>query len=135
MLSVISFIYDLYTWWHHVPYSGRNYSNNSVMMKLIGMKQHQTKLLWNSKCCVLLYKALRYKPYGLRKVKEFWIHHLSEASEEVYGQVSFMRMANCVGAIHCNFIMGKARVTLKKYISIPHLELVAATLPVKIAKL
>ena len=47
---------------------------------------------------------------------------------------SFMRVANCVGAIHCNFIMGKARVSPKKYISIPHLELVAATLSVKMAK-
>ena len=46
-----------------------------------------------------------------------------------------MSWPNCVGAIHCNFIMGKARVTLKKYISILHLELVAATLPVKMAKL
>ena len=43
-------------------------------------------------------------------------------------------MVSCVGAIHCNFIMGKARVTPKKFVSIPRLELVAATLSVKMAK-
>ena len=40
-------------------------------------------------------------------------------------------MVNCVGVIHYNFIMGKARVTQKKYISIPRLELVTAMLSVK----
>ena len=43
-------------------------------------------------------------------------------------------MVNCVGAIHCSFIMGKARVTAKKFVSMPRLELVAATLSVKMAK-
>ena len=43
-------------------------------------------------------------------------------------------MVNFVGAIHCNFIMGKARVTPKKFVSVPRLELVAATLSVKMAK-
>ena len=42
-------------------------------------------------------------------------------------------MVSCVGAIHCNFIMGKARVTPKKFVSIPCLELVAATLSIKMA--
>ena len=74
------------------------------------------------------YEVTRYYKYcGFGKVKEFWIHHVSEASEEGYDQVSFIRMVNCVGAIHCNFIMGKARVTPKKFVSIPCLELVAAT--------
>ena len=51
-----------------------------------------------------------YKPCGFGKVKEFWIHHFSDASEEEHGQVSFIRMVNCVDTIHCNLIMGKARV-------------------------
>ena len=62
---------------------------------------------------------------------EFWIHHLSDASDKGYGQVSFIKMVNCVGVIHYNFIMGKARVTQKKYILIPRLELVTAMLSVK----
>ena len=81
------------------------------------------------------YKATRcYKTCGFGKIKEFWIHHFSDASEEGYGQVSFIRMGNCDGAIHCNLIMVKVRVTPKKYISISRLELDAAALSVKIAK-
>ena len=82
-----------------------------------------------------IYEITRcYKPCGFGKVKEFWIHYFSDASEEGYGQVSFIRMVNCVGAIHCNFILGKARVTSRKYISIPRLELVVAMLSRKMAK-
>ena len=67
-----------------------------------------------------------YKPVGLgRYIKEFWIHHFSNASGEGYGQVSFIRMVNGDVAVHLNFIMGKVRVTLKKYISIYRLGLVA----------
>ena len=43
-------------------------------------------------------------------------------------------MVNCVGAIHCNFIMAKVKITPKKYILIPRLELVAATLSLKMEK-
>ena len=108
-------------------------------MKFVGMKQHQTKLLRNGKCNTLqnldTYEVTRcYKPCGFGNVQEFWIHHFSHASEEGYGQVSFIRMVSCVRAIHCNFITGKARVTPKKFVSIPRLELVAATLSVKMAK-
>ena len=37
-----------------------------------------------------------YKPCGFWKVKEFWIHHFSDASGEGHDQVSFIRMVNCV---------------------------------------
>ena len=74
-----------------------------------------------------------YKPIGFGKVKEFWIHHFSDASEEGYGQVSFLRMKNHKGKIHCCFVMGKARVTPKKFVSIPRLELTAATLSVEVS--
>ena len=75
-----------------------------------------------------------YKTCGSGKVNEFWIHHFSDVSEEGYGKFSFLMMVNCDGAIHCKFVMGKSRVTFKKCIYIPRLELVAATLSVKMAK-
>ena len=70
---------------------------------------------------------------GFGKIKEFWLNHFSDASEEGYGQVSYLRMANTDETIHCCFLVGKASVTSKKLVSTPRLEMVAAVLSVKMA--
>ena len=61
------------------------------------------------------------------------IHHFSDASESGYGQASSLRMENENGDIHCCLIFGKSRVVPVKYVSIPILELAAATPSVKIS--
>ena len=41
------------------------------------------------------YKIIRcYKPSGFAKMKQIWLHHFSDASQEGYGQVSYLRMVN-----------------------------------------
>ena len=52
---------------------------------------------------------------------------------DVYGQVNYLRMVNMDESIHCCFLVGKARVTPKKFVLIPRPELVAAVLSVKMA--
>ena len=42
-------------------------------------------------------------------------------------------MVNTDEKIHCCFLAGKVRVTPKKFVSTPHLELIAAVLSVKVA--
>ena len=56
------------------------------------------------------------------------IHHLSDASEQGYGQYSYIRMVDEEGRIHCSLLLGKSRFVL-----IPRLEPTAAVLSVKIA--
>ena len=63
------------------------------------------------------------------------MHHFSDASEEGYGQVSYLRLVDTENKIHCVFVMGKSRVAPLKFVSIPRLELTAATLSVKMSKL
>ena len=46
-----------------------------------------------------------------------------------------MKLVNNQGVIHCVLLIGKAIVSPLNYVSIPRLELVAATLSVKIALL
>ena len=75
------------------------------------------------------------KPEGFGIIKEASLHHFSDASEESYRQSTFLRLVNVSGKIHCCLLMGKSRVTPKKYVTIPRLELVAAVLSVKIAAL
>ena len=42
-------------------------------------------------------------------------------------------MVNDEGKIHCSLLVGESRVTLKKFLSTPRLELTAAVLSVKMA--
>ena len=59
------------------------------------------------------------------------LHHFSDASEDGYGLVSYLRLVNEEGDIHCAFLFGKSRVTPLKAVTIPCLELSAATMSVR----
>ena len=74
------------------------------------------------------------KPEGFGIIKEAAFYHFSDASEEGYGQSTYLHLLNVSGRIHCCLLMGKSRVT-KKYATIPCQELVTAVLSVKIAVL
>ena len=71
------------------------------------------------------------KPDNFGKVVNVSLHHFSDASELGYGQCSYIRMANETDRVHCSLLLGKSRVVLKKFISIPRLELNAAMPSVK----
>ena len=55
------------------------------------------------------------------------LHYFSDASEEGYGQCTYLRLINEQDEVHCSFIVGKGRVTPLKHTTIPRLELAAAT--------
>ena len=74
------------------------------------------------------------KPEGFGVIKEASLH-FSDALKEGYGQSTYLRLVNVSGKIHCYLLIGKSRVTPKEYVTIPHLELVAAVLSVRIAAL
>ena len=76
-----------------------------------------------------------YKPKTFGKVKECSLHHFSDASQEGYGQASYLRIVNESGVVHCSLVMGKSRVAPTKFISIPRLELKAAVLSIKMSQL
>ena len=75
------------------------------------------------------------KPADFGRVVESSIHHFSDASEDGYEQANYLRLVNNQGVIHCVLLIGKAKVSTLRYVPIPRLELVAATLSVKIASL
>ena len=74
-------------------------------------------------------RCLKPKNYG--NPDRVHIHHFCDASEAGYGVVSYMRMENDKG-IHCSFLTSKARVAPIKQVTIPRLELTAATIVVKV---
>ena len=63
------------------------------------------------------------------------LHHFSDASESGYGAVSYLRQENSKGDIHCSFLMSNSRITPLKHVTIPRLELSAATVSVRLDKM
>ena len=57
---------------------------------------------------------------------------VSHACESGYGRLSYIRLLNESGQVHCALLIGKSRVAPLKFVSILKLELTAA---VKISKM
>lgn len=74
-----------------------------------------------------------FKPSNFGKIVSVQLHNMSDASRTGYGQCSYLRLVDENNKVHCSFVMGKARVTPRKVISIPRLELAAATISVRVA--
>ena len=72
-------------------------------------------------------------PPTFGKVKDCSLHYFSDACQKGYGQVTHLHVVDESGKVHCSLVMGKARVAPLKYITIPIMELIAATLSVKIS--
>ena len=75
-----------------------------------------------------------YKPSGFNHVSAE-LHHFCDASQSGYGQCSCVRLVNADGQVHCSLVIGKSRVTPAKSVTIPRLELTAATVSVKISRM
>ena len=76
-----------------------------------------------------------FKPSNFKAFKETILYHFSNASDEGYGQVSYLILVDTENKIHCALVMEKSRVAPLKFVSIPRLELTTATLFVNISKL
>lgn len=79
---------------------------------------------------VFVPRCLKPKNFGTIIGRQ--LHIFSDASEQGYGVVAYLRTENSEGNIHCGFVMGKARVAPLKKVTIPRMELTAATLAVRL---
>lgn len=74
-----------------------------------------------------------FRPHNaFGKVARVEMHHFSDASANAYGTASYIRFVNDYGDVYCSLVLGKARVAPLKKITIPRMELTAATLAVKL---
>ena len=76
-----------------------------------------------------------FKSKKLGKIREHSFHHFLDASEYGYGQCSYLQLVDENDQIYCSLVIGKSSMVPLKYISIPWLELTAATLSIKMFKL
>jgi hypothetical protein len=72
------------------------------------------------------------KPRDFMNPVSIQLHHFADASELGYGVITYLRLVNHSGVVHCSFVCTKARVAPLKQISIPRMELTAATIAVRI---
>ncbi|XP_064627990.1 uncharacterized protein LOC135487824 [Lineus longissimus] len=73
-----------------------------------------------------------FRPKDFGEVVRSELHHCPDARQSGYGLASFLRLVNDNGDVHCCLVTGKARVAPLKQVTIPHLELSAATVAVRV---
>lgn len=74
----------------------------------------------------------RFKPTDFGQTHSYQLHNFSDVSEFRYGVVSFLRLVGAAEVVHCTLLLSKARVAPLKKITMPRLELSAATLAVRV---
>ena len=68
-------------------------------------------------------------------VKSRQLHHFGDTREQGYGTSSYLRFTDGMEKVHIAFILGKSRMTPLKQMTIPRLELAAATLAVRVDRM
>ena len=76
-----------------------------------------------------------YFPGGCPLNATFQLHHFSDASEVGYGTVSYLRRETADGRVDCTFVVAKSRTVPLQFVSVPRLELQAATIAVRMDRL
>ncbi|XP_044180533.1 uncharacterized protein LOC122961788 [Acropora millepora] len=74
------------------------------------------------------------KPANFGRIVSSQLHHFSDASEIGFGSVSYLRLSDGHGGIHCTILQGKSRLVPLKQVTIPRLELSAAVISVQLDK-
>lgn len=75
------------------------------------------------------------KPSDFGTIVAAQLNHFSDACENGYGTVSFLKLTNDKGLVHCALMMGKSRVAPLKQTTIPRMELTAAMMAVNVDKM
>ncbi|ROT77729.1 hypothetical protein C7M84_003591 [Penaeus vannamei] len=66
-------------------------------------------------------------PMSFGTVRSCQLHHFADASQVGYGIASYLRLESATGEVYCTLVMGRSRVAPLKRMTIPRLELTAAT--------
>ncbi|XP_043232395.1 uncharacterized protein LOC122386819 [Amphibalanus amphitrite] len=91
-------------------------------------------LQWRESICLLSDISVPRRYVSNKgKIKIYELHHFSDASTSGYGQVTYLRTIDELGHVCSGLVISKAKVTPKRAVTIPRLELTAAVLSVKVA--
>ena len=135
LLSVISSVYDLLGFATPFPLQGKLLIQQLKLDETIPDNIQRQWAKWERQLKELegLSVDRCFKPADFSKIVDCSLHHFADACEHAYGQASYLHIVDETGRIHCCLVIGKSRVAPLKYITMPRMELVAATLSVKIS--
>ena len=74
-------------------------------------------------------------PTSFEEATSCQLHYFSDASQLAYGAVSYLRMVNAEGDVHCSFVMGKSRLGPLQPVTTPRMELSAAVLSTRLDRI
>ena len=99
----------------------------------IGGQESQCWRLWLSDLPLLSSVAMPrcLRPVDFGQIQDAELHHFANASQFAYGTVSYARLVNENGRIHCSFLAGKSRLAHMKQMTMPRLELSATVLAIR----
>ena len=75
---------------------------------------------------IMVDRCVRPARFGDLKIAE--LHSFADALQNAYGAVTYLRLVDVKGKIHCVFLIGKSCVAPLRPITVPRLELPAAVL-------
>ena len=68
--------------------------------------------MFENDICSQMFQATR-----IRCSRQLQLHHFSDASEDGYGAVSYLRIVDDKGVPHSSFVLGKSRVAPLRVVS------------------
>ena len=74
-----------------------------------------------------------FKVKGMDSLNKIELHHFLDASTEGYGQCSYLCLVDTSDQVHCSLVIGKARVTPLKLITIPRFDLTATPVSIRLS--
>jgi len=142
LLSVMSSVYDPLGFISPFLLSAKKDSSRSLPEKVEVGRCYPERMFTSSQRWLQSLPAMEqfsvqrcYKPKEFGTIADVQIHHFSDASEVGYDAVSYLRFIDTDSRVHCSFVMSKTRLAPLKSLSVPRLELTAATLAVKLDKI
>ena len=76
-----------------------------------------------------------FKPFNSEGTSSYQLHHFSDASQQGFGAVTYLRITDQSDAVKCTFVMGKSRLAPIKPVTIPRLELSAAVIATRLDRI
>ena len=76
-----------------------------------------------------------FKSPDLGEIASCQLHHFSDASQQAYGAVTYLRITDHDGNVNCLFVTGKSRLAPIKPVTIPRMELSAAVVATRLEKI